>query len=468
MADWRPLLWAKQSAQDRSPHTTCENLLNCFYEANPEGSENPWKIIGRPGHKFFGAYGSGPVRGALFSPEMGKLFVVSATTLYVVSSDASSVILGAILGTGPVEMCANASQVLICSSAGSYWATAVALTQLDTNHYSSCAYQDGYGICVLAGTNQFYITGIDDFSTINPLAFTSADSYTGTALAVRSCNRQAVVFGSNFLTPYYNSGNASFPFSQSGGGVIQIGTKSAQSVTLLQDAIAWLADDLSVQIWAGGQHQPISTPGVEAWIGKRQSPETARGFRYRQEGHDFLVLNFIDGSIGYNRSTGKWHSLGSWSQLRYRADCLAVAWGKYLVGDYANGNIYSLDSSTYEDGDAGGVTYPLIRTITPPPVSAGGGRGIMHAVKLNSLAGVGLDGYVDGYDPQWGLDYSDDDGRTWSNQLFRSAGKIGQYKTEASWARLGQFRHRTMRFSLADPVNMAVDGAYYQAEACYG
>ena len=73
-----------------------------------------------------------------------------------------------------------------------------------------------------------------------------------------------------------------------------------------------------------------------------------------------------------------------------------------------------------------------------------------------------------GSNPKWGLDWSDNDGRTWSNQLFRSAGTIGGYSTQARWNRLGQFYDRTLRFTLSDPVPMAVNGAYVRVDLCDG
>ena len=465
MGELVPILWAKQSAHDKSGKATCERLYNCFLEPNPEGSLTPFKIIGCPGLKFWSTFGAGPIRGQLFSPDLNKMFVVSGNALYVVSSDGSGINVGTIPGGGPVAMCANSTQVLICTNLGTYYATTAAVFNVDGNHYSSCTYQDGYGICVLFGTNQFYITGIDDFSTIGALDFTSADSYTGIAHAVISCNKQVVIFGQTTVTPYYNSGAALFPFAAVSGGVVQIGTLAPQSPTLLQDAIGWLAHDKSVQIWRGGQHQVVSTPGIEAWIAKRLNPGEARGMRYRQEGHDFYVLNFQDGSIAVDTITGEWHDRGSWNQTRWLPDSSVPTWGMELAGDSTNGNIYQLDTGTYtEETSTPGTVNPLVRQIQPSPIHGNGNRVIMDEVRLNSEPGTA----VDNYNPQWGLDWSDDHGNTWGNQLLRSAGKVGEYKDIARWNRLGQFRERTLRFSYTHNSRMAALGAFARMDLCNG
>ena len=57
------------------------------------------------------------------------------------------------------------------------------------------------------------------------------------------------------------------------------------------------------------------------------------------------------------------------------------------------------------------------------------------------------------------LRYSDDGGHTWSNELWRSIGKIGNYDARARWNRLGASRNRVYELSMSDPVKWVVLGA---------
>lgn len=57
-----------------------------------------------------------------------------------------------------------------------------------------------------------------------------------------------------------------------------------------------------------------------------------------------------------------------------------------------------------------------------------------------------------GSDPQVMLDWSDDGGRSWSAQRFRSMGKIGEYRRRTVWNQLGQARDRVYRYQVSDPV----------------
>lgn len=475
MGQLRPLLWASSSAHDKSQRATCERLQNCFYEKNPPGSITPWKVVGRPGLKYFTTLGAGPVRGSCVLN--GRLLVVSGASIYVVNMDGSSYVLGTVPGSGHVPMVADDSagggvgQFFLATNVGSFYGTLLMMAQVDSNWYSSVTEQDGYAIAALGATNRFYVSDPDDFSTWQALAYTSADAYNGTALAAVSCNEILTLFGQNFLSAYGDSGNPLFPFTRIGGGVIQIGCGAALSPTRVQDQIGFVATDWSVQTYQpGGSHQPISTPGIEAWIKARLKPYAAEGMSYRQGGHHFYVLNFPgEGTIAYDYSTQVWHDLNSWQEPDWTVGNYIQAYGMDLVGDSSTGNLYILDPETNNDSIAsapgGGNNFrPIGRIMQPPPVHGDGNRGIMDEVRLDCEMG----GAPNGSHPSFGLEYSDDDGRTWSNKLFRSAGDVGNYGWGCRWNRLGQFRRRTLRFSLTDPIKLAALGAYWRGDICDG
>jgi hypothetical protein len=70
-----------------------------------------------------------------------------------------------------------------------------------------------------------------------------------------------------------------------------------------------------------------------------------------------------------------------------------------------------------------------------------------------------------GYDPQVMLRWSDDGGHTWSNEHWRSMGKIGVFGYRTIWRRLGmtmKIRDRVYEVSGTDPVKLAIMGAELQ------
>jgi hypothetical protein len=50
------------------------------------------------------------------------------------------------------------------------------------------------------------------------------------------------------------------------------------------------------------------------------------------------------------------------------------------------------------------------------------------------------------------LDWSEDNGETWSNEYWASLGKIGAGMTRVRWRQLGQSVGRNYRLRASDPV----------------
>ena len=54
------------------------------------------------------------------------------------------------------------------------------------------------------------------------------------------------------------------------------------------------------------------------------------------------------------------------------------------------------------------------------------------------------------------LVYSDDNGHRWSNEMWRSLGAVGEYRTRAVWRGLGLFRQRQMKIRVTDAARRLV------------
>jgi hypothetical protein len=88
-------------------------------------------------------------------------------------------------------------------------------------------------------------------------------------------------------------------------------------------------------------------------------------------------------------------------------------------------------------------------------------RTAQHTLQLDCESGVGLN-LGQGSDPQVMLRFSDDGGHTWSNEHWKSMGKIGEYYKRVMWRRLGmttKLRDRVYEVSGTDPVKIAIMGA---------
>ena len=106
-----------------------------------------------------------------------------------------------------------------------------------------------------------------------------------------------------------------------------------------------------------------------------------------------------------------------------------------------------------DDGDP----LPAIRVCKH--VAGGGLNKIFHhRLQLDIEPGVGLV-TGQGDDPQMMLKWSDDGGITYGNEIWRSMGKIGEYRTKLVWSRLGGSRDRVYWSEITDPVKRVIVGA---------
>lgn len=88
-------------------------------------------------------------------------------------------------------------------------------------------------------------------------------------------------------------------------------------------------------------------------------------------------------------------------------------------------------------------------------------RTMQHTLTLDCESGVGVE-IGPGQDPQVMLKWSDDGGHTWSNEHWRSMGRVGQYGKRVYWRRLGsteKLRDRVYQIEMTSPVKAAFIGA---------
>ena len=204
----------------------------------------------------------------------------------------------------------------------------------------------------------------------------------------------------------------------------------------------------------------------------------------------------------YDVATGSWTERASWINSafdRHRGNCQMAFADEIAIGDFENGNVYAFDLDVYDDN--GSVQRWLRRWRALPTGQNDFKRSAHHSLQLDCETGVGLDGLEPGdvlflmtqnsdylltesgnylvedfvatvgVDPQVTLRWSDDGGHTWSNEHWRSMGKIGQYGYRTIWRRLGmtvKLRDRVYEITGTDPVKIAIMGAELQASPTNG
>lgn len=462
----------------RSVNAACNRMVNLFPEISEEGGNEAGFLSRAPGLRLLTTVGSGPIRG--MCQFGGYSYIASGLGLYRVSSEWNVTLLGEIQGTGPVTM-ANNSVVLFvaCGRAGYTFNSETGLfSQITDSNFpgaDTVGYLDGYFIYNEPNTQRVRIvTSIaNNGGIIDPLVFDSFD-YTNAyaspdvVVGILIDHREVWVFGTSSTEVLYNSGDADFPLQPISGAFNEVGCVSPHSIVKLDNGIFWIGSDdrgNGIVYRANGYvAQRISTHAVEWQIQQYDDISDAIAYSYQQDGHSFYVLTFPSADVTwvFDIATSSWHERAGFSNgrfTRHRSNCQMNFNGLPVVGDFENGNIYALDMTTYADN---GTPQKWLRSWRALPAGENDfNRKTHHSLQLHIESGVGLVN-GQGSDPMVALRWSDDGGHTWSSEVWRSMGKVGEYFKRVIWRRLGmtlKLRDRIYEVSGTDPVKVIITGA---------
>lgn len=491
-----------QSYVVRSPNAAAARLVNLYPEALIEGKEAAY-LQRCPGLRRVATVGTGPIRGMW---TLGSnLYVVSGTQLYKVAPSYTSTSLGSVPGTGPVSMSDNGTQLFVAANGPSYIYNASTdvfqqITDPDFPGAGTVGFLDQYFVFNEPNSQRIWVTSLLDGTSVDPLDFASAEGSPDGVVAIIVDHREVWVFGTNSTEVWYDTGGPDFPLQRIQGAFNEIGCAAPYSVTKLDNTIFWLGADArgrGIVYRANGYNgQRISTHAVEFAIQNYGNISDAIAYTYQQDGHSFYVLTFPSANATwvFDAATQAWHERAGWANdqfTRHRSNCQAAFNSEVLVGDYENGNLYAFDLDVYADD--GAVQKWLRAWRALPPGQNNLKRTAHHSLQLDAETGVGLNGVdpfdvfgyllaenddflvtesgdklvistvtVQGANPQVMLRWSDDGGHTWSNEHWRSMGRIGEYGYRTIWRRLGmtvKLRDRVYEVSATDPVKIAIMGA---------
>lgn len=461
----------------QSVNVDCQNCVNLFPEINALGTGKEREVaalVPTPGLRLLATLPKVRTRGT-WRASNGQIFWVNEDKLYRIESDFTYTELGTLLSdTGRVSIADNGNDVVIVDgSYGYHWDIGSNLFSqiVDPDFYpaSHVAYLDGYFIFNKVGTQQFFISGLNDV-TFDGTDISTAEGKADNLVGLICNNQHLFLFGSQSTEVFYDSGNPDFPFDRIQGAVMDVGCSAPHSIVEISGSVYWLGGDSTgtgiVYRTQGMQHQRISTPAIEAVIRGLTNDQIAdaTGHAYQQGGHVFYFLNLpgTKSTWVYDASTGFWHErtyTALWSQERHRSECHVIAHGLNVVGDYENGNIYSLDQDYYTDNGTA-----IARLRTSPHFSQNLKFIRYNKFQLDLETGVGTDGTGQGVNPVVLLQWSDDGGHSWSNEHELYAGKIGKFKTRVVYRRLGVSRDRVFRVKITDPVKVVLIGAEMDIE----
>lgn len=442
----------------RSLKANASETINYFLEADKDG-KSVTALYGCPG-RVTRATASGEVRAAMHYN--GVAYFVSGNKMYSMTTGYSLTEIGTLsTSTGYVGMVTNGLVIVIVDGSFGYSYTISSNTfaaQADPDFANSpvaAAIINGFFIVIEGGSQRFWTS--TDGTTWNGLDFASAESNADNLITVIEDHQEVVFGGAEVTEIWYNSTDV-FPFTRR--AVIETGMMSPGGICKADNSIFFLGNDKVVWRMNGYTPTRISTHGIEYDIAQYDTSD-CRMWAEKREGHLFIWCQFPTGNKTwvYDVATSLWHRRAYRDPItnelgRHRANCYIPFNNTHLVGDYLNGTICELDMDVYDDD---GDPMPAIRVCRH--VADGGLKKVFHhRLELDIESGVGLI-TGQGSNPQMMLKWSDDGGRTYGNEIWRSMGAIGEYNKKLIWSPLGGSYDRVYWSEVTDPVKRVIVGA---------
>lgn len=144
--------------------------------------------------------------------------------------------------------------------------------------------------------------------------------------------------------------------------------------------------------------------------------------------------------------------------MQWGAGAYVYADDKHYIGDAESGKVGVLSNRIYTQFDD-----ELKCSATSPPIHSEGKELFFGRLHIDFEMGQGAT-TGQGADPQAMLQWSDDGGKTWSSEYWRSMGRIGEYSRRAVWNRLGSSRNRVFRLTFSDPTPFTLIEAHAEVE----
>lgn len=373
--------------------------------------------------------------------------------------------------TGDVSIAQSLVEIMIVDGTNGYLYTKssqafATITDADYNDDSTeVIYLNGYFVVPKAGVDSLWSSDLLDGSSWNALNFATAERFGDKIVALEIARGELWAFGSVSTEIFASDATATaFPFSVVEGVDLKIGCSQAKSVLNIDDFLFWLDHRGMVVMAAGYDVRPISTIPITTAI-QSYSDKTCHAFAMYYAGCRFYCLSFDNQATTwcFCLDTQEWHEMKSTlddqsvdSQLaenyqdRYLINKTVLHKGLMIGGSWNDGNVYHISLDYYTDN-----TQPIIRQRTSAHFFNDFKYIHVAKVELQFEMGVGVV-TGQGSDPQVMFQYSKDRGHTWSNELWRSFGKIGEYNTRVRWNRLGTAKSWTFRIKISDPVPVTI------------
>lgn len=393
----------------------------------------------------------------------GRMFAVAGSVLYEINAAGASINRGSLSSlTGYVSLKRGRDQLCLVDGPAGYvmnLATNVfgQITDGDFLGSNDVDELDGYFIFVDPNTDQFYLSTIDDASTLDALDFSSADAQPDDIVTHRVMKRELYLFGTRSTEIWINSGDPDFPFTRYNSTPIDVGVVGQRAVIGAAETLVFVGKREQgagmVFMMVGHQPQRISDASVEEWLKTSTDMSGVTMWSYQIAGAEFVGIRApgLETVWVYDFSTRMWSERGilvngDWQQWPLQS---IVYFDDRHFG-FDGAKIYELDATVTTFGDYARVlerTWPHFVKPTFQPITFR---------ELRLACTTGTNGRIT-------LECSNDGGYVYGTPLIKNLGSSGQRTQTVRWLGLGTSEDRVFRLRCSDAVDLTIHAASVDA-----
>jgi hypothetical protein len=218
---------------------------------------------------------------------------------------------------------------------------------------------DGYFV-LFFDNGEFYITAIDNGSSIDELDFAKAEANPDGGVRVMIRGRDLVLFGQNSTEFHSNTGATDFPFERASAAdfgcfasMTCVNVVHAKDGAGILDTIAFAASNsqgayIGICILDGYSAMKISPPALDRLIRDEADKSQLRAMIWSNGERAFYAVSGSTFTWVYDLATGYWHERQSAAMTFWRVTQAIQFADKVIVGDYTLSKLYVMRSGIYD------------------------------------------------------------------------------------------------------------------------
>src|SRR3990167_1351075 len=368
----------------RATGTTDQRFVNVLFEAIPNEltNETLFNCIKRPGlaNHTQPSAGAAAGRGIYAWPATGKIYSVFDNKIWSNTTDLGVTLAGSSGRVWFVERpTSSGTRMLIVSDGADNYniETNDTITQIDenddaqypTSNLGSIVFLDGY-IFQAQSDGQLWNSDLNSVTAWTSTSFLNVDTHGGDLEAIHIQKEQIIAFTKNRLEFFFNNGNPTeSPLLKIDQNTLGFGLAHKNSLAFSGETCCFVSENSAdgdggrrvMMIQSLNKVTEISTPNINRFLAAEgTSISTCSAWMERVAGQLVYVLNLdsAERTFVYSIDTGMWCE---WENAagngKFPGDYVTSLNGVIYVQDRANGRVYTLSNTTYQDS---GVTFTVI------------------------------------------------------------------------------------------------------------